>query len=71
MGLGFLVECRHRCPRVIRVMLIERQDLDGLAETVNEAGLYAFMIRPLRPAEVLAMVENSFEWRQMATGSAL
>ncbi len=64
-GTSFLVECRRLWPQVIRVMLIERQDLDNFTETVNQAGLYAFMIRPLRPVEVLPMVENSFEWRQM------
>ena len=65
-GAGFLVDCRRLWPQIIRIMLIERQDMVDLAETVNQAGLYAFMIRPLRPAEVLAMVENAFEWRRMA-----
>ncbi len=65
-GVGFLIDCRRLSPQIIRIMLIERQDLDALAETVNQAGLYAFMIRPLRPAEVMAMIENAFEWRRMA-----
>ena len=65
-GAGFLADCRHDWPQIIRIMLIERQDMEGLAETVNQAGLYAFMIRPLRPAEVQALVENAFEWRRMA-----
>ncbi|MBN2808607.1 MAG: response regulator [Deltaproteobacteria bacterium] len=65
-GASFLTECRRLRPEIIRVMLIERQEIEALAETVTQAGLYAFMIRPLKPAEVLAMVENSFEWRRMA-----
>ncbi len=65
-GAGFLVDCRRLWPQVTRVMLIERKDMETLAESLNQAGLYAFMIHPLRPAEVLAMVENSFEWRRMA-----
>ncbi len=66
-GTGFLIDCRRMRPQIIRIMLIERQDMQELAETVNQAGLYAFMIRPLRPAEVLALVENAFEWRRMAS----
>lgn len=65
-GAGFLADCRRLHPQIIRIMLIERQDMGNLAETVNQAGLYAFMIRPLRPAEVQALVENAFEWRRMA-----
>ncbi len=66
-GAAFLADCRRFQPQIIRIILIERQDLGGLAETVNQAGLYAFMIRPLRPAEVQALVENAFEWRRMAS----
>ncbi|MEA1922850.1 MAG: response regulator [Pseudomonadota bacterium] len=65
-GVGFLADCRRLHPQIIRIMLIERQGMEELAETVNQAGLYAFMIRPLRPAEVQALVENAFEWRRMA-----
>lgn len=65
-GAGFMADCRHTRPQIIRIMLIERQDMENLAETVNQAGLYAFIIRPLRPAEVQALVENAFEWRRMA-----
>ena len=65
-GADFLADCRRIRPQIIRIMLIERQDIGELAETVNQAGLYAFIIRPLRPAEVLAMVENAFEWQRMA-----
>ena len=66
-GAVFLADCRRLQPQIIRIMLIERQDLGGLTETVNQAGLYAFMILPLRPAEVQALVENAFEWRRMAS----
>ncbi|MCK5681508.1 HD domain-containing protein, partial [bacterium] len=70
-GAAFLAGCRQTRPQVIRIMLIERQDLGKLAETVNQAGLYAFMIRPLRPAEVQALVENAFEWQRMASALQL
>lgn len=66
-GIDFLTACRHLHPQVIRIMLIARQSMTGMAETVNQAGLYAFMIYPLRPAEVHALVENAFEWRRMAS----
>lgn len=66
-GADFLTDCRYARPQVIRIMLIEHADLGGLAETVNRAGLYVFMIHPFRPAELRALVENAFEWRRMAT----
>ncbi|MCD6293112.1 MAG: response regulator [Deltaproteobacteria bacterium] len=65
-GVSFLTACRRLWPQIIRVMLIERQDVGSITESVNQAGLYAFMITPLRPAEVQALVENAFEWRRMA-----
>ena len=66
-GIDFLTACKHLHPQIIRIMLIARQGMTGMAETVNQAGLYAFMIYPLRPAEVHALVENAFEWRRMAS----
>ncbi len=65
--IDFLIACKHLNPQIIRIMLIARQDMAGMAETVNQAGLYAFMIYPLRPAEVHALVENAFEWQRMAS----
>ncbi len=66
-GIDFLTAINHLQPHIIRIMLIARQDMANLAATVDQAGLYAFMTYPLRPAEVQALVENAFEWQRMAS----
>jgi len=66
-GTEFLAECKEAEPQIIRIMVIERESMGKLADTVNQADLYAFMINPLRPAEVQALIENAFEWRRMAS----
>ncbi len=65
-GVDFLIDCRRLRPQIIRILLVDRYDIEVLAETVNQAGLYSFIIRPLRSTEVMAMVENAFEWQRMA-----
>ncbi len=57
-AVTFLTQCRRRCPGVIRMF-------ENIGEEVNQAGLYAYMIEPLRPNEIPALVDNAFEWRRM------
>ncbi|MBN2705033.1 MAG: response regulator [Deltaproteobacteria bacterium] len=64
--LGFLAECRRSRPQVIRIMQIENKDMEKITETINQAGLYAYLVSPLRAEEILALIENAFEWRAMA-----
>ncbi len=65
-GLELLTTSKQRYPQIIRIMLASRQAISGLAATVNQTGLYAFMLYPLRPAEVQSLIENAFEWQRMA-----
>ncbi|HDS15754.1 MAG TPA: HD domain-containing protein [Proteobacteria bacterium] len=64
--LGFLAECRRSRPQVIRIMQIENKDMERITETINQTGLYAYLVSPLRADEILALIENAFEWRAMA-----
>jgi len=64
-AVAFLTQCRRRCPGVIRMLLVERREVENIGEEVNQAGLYAYMIEPLRPNEIAALVDNAFEWRRM------
>ncbi len=64
-GIDFLIECKKNRSDAIRMMLVERQDVERMEEKVNRADLYAYVILPLRADEMEAMVENAFEWRRM------
>ncbi len=61
----FLARCRRQAPGVIRMLLVERREVKMIGEEINAAGLYAYMIQPMRPNEISALVDNAFEWRRM------
>jgi response regulator RpfG family c-di-GMP phosphodiesterase len=64
-AVAFLTRCRWLQPGVIRMLLVERREVEDIGAEINQAGLYAYMIEPLRPNEIPALIDNAFEWRRM------
>jgi adenylate cyclase len=57
-GLAFLAASVRRAPRATRVLMTAYPDTDLAVRAINEAGVRRFLIKPLDPTKVRALVEE-------------
>lgn len=60
-GLEILLEAAQRMPHVPRVMFTAYPDLDVAIEALNQAKVRRFLVKPLEPATLKAVVQQLLE----------
>ncbi|WP_137937395.1 response regulator [Chitinivorax sp. B] len=64
-GVAFLKAFREIQPDAVRMILSGYTDFDALMSAINEAGIYRFISKPWRDAELTAAVHQALQMRHL------
>lgn len=60
-GVEFLKQVREQWPEVVRIIVSGNTDSDDLISSINEAGIYQFVLKPWQPDRLLCTLRNAAE----------
>ena len=60
-GVEFLKQVREQWPEVVRIIVSGNTDSDDLISSINEAGIYQFVLKPWQPDRLLSTLRNAAE----------
>lgn len=64
-GVEFLQRVRQAWPEVVRVLISGYSDADNIIAAINDAGIYQYVVKPWLPAQLVALVGEAVEARQL------
>jgi len=63
-GVQFLKEVRDRWPDIVRIILSGYTDAEDIITSVNEAGIWQYLLKPWQPEQLLLTLQRAAEvWR--------
>ena len=65
-GVDFLIKVKEMSPDTIRIMLTGRADLEATINAINKGEVYRFINKPWDDDELLLMIKQSLENRDLA-----
>jgi EAL domain-containing protein (putative c-di-GMP-specific phosphodiesterase class I) len=60
-GTAFLAEVRRRYPATVRMVLSGSSDPQAIAQAVNQASLFRYLLKPCTPADLVLAVDQGIE----------
>jgi two-component system response regulator HupR/HoxA len=60
-GVEFLKQVREQWPEVVRIIISGYTDSEDIISSINEAGIYQFVLKPWQPDLLLATLRNAAE----------
>jgi two-component system response regulator HupR/HoxA len=60
-GVEFLKQVREQWPEVVRIIISGYTDSEDIISSINEAGIYQFILKPWQPDLLLATLRNAAE----------
>lgn len=64
-GLEFLMGAKQLCPEAIMIMLTGYADKESAIKSVNEVGLYYYLEKPWDNQQIIKIIENGLEKKDM------
>ena len=61
-GIKLLVKIRAIQPEAMRIMLSGRDNIEGVEENVEAAGIYRFINKPVRTNELIAAIDQALQY---------
>jgi len=65
-GLEFLKRVKIEYPEMITMILTAYADIEISIEAINEVGVYSFILKPCKMADLRLTVKRALEFRQVA-----
>jgi response regulator RpfG family c-di-GMP phosphodiesterase len=64
-GVDFLTRCQQICPDASRIMLTGFADLQMAVDSVNQANIFRFLLKPCKPNILVATIQAGFRQHQL------
>ncbi len=64
-GIDFLKQSVAINPNIIRIILTGYTDIDSIINSINEARIYKFIVKPIEPEDFLLTIQRALEYYEL------
>jgi diguanylate cyclase (GGDEF)-like protein len=65
-GVKLLSDIRNRYAAIMRILLVDRSDMDSVIGAINDAGVQKLLVKPWNHDRLIKAVDDVFQYRELA-----